>query len=275
MLIHVISDSATKLAGVRAVLERRHAGTSELLGGLSIQRGSIRALVVKVDLQSIEAICALKKILASLSRVQKRIFLVENAGHLAVSQAYALGATSVLSSPVTPVKLLKEVDDQLAGDEDRPTADPGSSEAAAEGGEVALASMFSAIAAGMPIDIANIRNAGAQIAAAIEEHGLAQWLATVRRHHEGTYQHCLLVTGVTVDFGLSLGAPSADLERLYMAAMFHDIGKAKIPLEILDKPGRLGREERDLVETHPAVGFDALQFNAAISPEILDAVRHH
>lgn len=41
MLIHVISDSATRLAGVRTVLERRHAVTSELLGGLSIQRGKI------------------------------------------------------------------------------------------------------------------------------------------------------------------------------------------------------------------------------------------
>jgi hypothetical protein len=189
MLIHVISDSATRLAGVRTVLERRHAVTSELLGGLSIQRGKIQAVVVRVDLQSIESICTLKKILAGLSRVQKRIFLVENAAHLSVSQAYALGATSVLSGPLNSAKLLKEVDDQTPAD-DGPTPDPGSSEAAAASGEVALASMFTATAGGMQIDVANIKNAGAEIAAAIEEHGLANWLATVRRHHEGTYQHC-------------------------------------------------------------------------------------
>jgi putative nucleotidyltransferase with HDIG domain len=274
MLIHVIADSATKLAGVRAVLERRHAVTSELLGGLSIQRGSIRALVVKVDLQSIEAICALKKILASLSRVQKRIFLVENAQHLSVSQAYALGATSVLASPVTPVRLLKEVDDQISGDEDR-TADQGSSEAAAASGEIALASMFTATAGGMQIDVANIKNAGAEIAAAIEEHGLANWLATVRRHHEGTYQHCLLVTGVAVDFGLSLGFPKCQVERLYTSAMFHDIGKATVPLAVLDKPGKLDPAERALIENHPAAGYNALKDTAGISAEILDAVRHH
>ncbi len=274
MLIHVISDSATKLAGIRAVLERRHAVTSELLGGLSIQRGNIRALVVKVDLQSIEAICALKKILASLSRVQKRIFLVENAAHLSISQAYALGATSVLSSPVAPAKLLKEVDDLVPADENR-AADPGSSEAAAAGGEVVLASMFTAIAAGMPIDIASIKNAGAEIAAAVEEHGLANWLATVRRHHEGTYQHCLLVTGVAVDFGLSLSFPKTEVERLYTSAMFHDTGKATIPLSVLDKPGRLDPEERALIETHPAAGYNALKDTAGISDEILDGVRHH
>ena len=67
----------------------------------------------------------------------------------------------------------------------------------------------------------------------------------------------------------------ADVERLYLAAMFHDIGKAKIPLAILDKPGRLDPDERALVESHPAAGYDVLKSNAGISPEILDAVRHH
>src|SRR5262249_52483288 len=86
---------------------------------------------------------------------------------------------------------------------------------------------------------------------------------------------CLLVTGVTVDFGLSLGVTKSDLERLYMAAMFHDIGKARIPLDVLDKPARLDQEERALVGTHPPVGYDACKANAAVIPETLDAVRHH
>jgi HD-GYP domain-containing protein (c-di-GMP phosphodiesterase class II) len=57
--------------------------------------------------------------------------------------------------------------------------------------------------------------------------------------------------------------------------MFHDIGKAKIPLAVLDKPGRLDDSERALIQTHPAAGFEVLQANSAISAEILDAVRHH
>ncbi len=99
--------------------------------------------------------------------------------------------------------------------------------------------MFASVLSGTAIDLEGAKHVGSQITNSIAETGLSDWLATVRRHHEGTYQHCLLVTGITVDFGLSLGVGSADLERLYMAAMFHDIGKAKIPLAILDKPGRL------------------------------------
>ena len=57
--------------------------------------------------------------------------------------------------------------------------------------------------------------------------------------------------------------------------MFHDIGKAKIPLAVLDKPGRLDDHERALIETHPAAGYEVLKGNSGISPEILDAVRHH
>jgi putative nucleotidyltransferase with HDIG domain len=274
MPVHVIADTSARLAGVRAVLERKHAVTSELLRGLGVQRSSVDALVIKVDLRSIDAICALKKILASLSNVEKRIFLVEESAHLSISQAYALGATSVLTGPLNQAKLLKELASLLSGDT-ASTAEPGSAAAAAASGEVALASMFTAVASNTAIDVAATKSAGAMIAAAVEEHGLSDWLATVRRHHEGTYQHCLLVTGVAVDFGLSLGVPKADVERLSSSAMFHDVGKAMIPLAVLDKPGKLDPEERALIETHPAAGYDILKDNEAISAEILDAVRHH
>jgi HD-GYP domain-containing protein (c-di-GMP phosphodiesterase class II) len=65
------------------------------------------------------------------------------------------------------------------------------------------------------------------------------------------------------------------MERLGLAAMLHDIGKASIPLAVLDKAGRLSDEERKLIETHPALGFEALDRTPGISREILDVVRHH
>jgi HD-GYP domain-containing protein (c-di-GMP phosphodiesterase class II) len=223
-------------------------------------------------LRGIENISLLKKILTGLKQVEKRVFLVEDCAHLSVSQAYALGATSVLTGPLNQARLLKEVGDPVPAGV---LKENGSSAAAASSGEVMLASMFTAVAAGTPIDVMGAKAAGAKIAAAVEEHGLSDWLKTVRRHHEGTYQHCLLVTGLVVDFGLSLGVPKIDIERLYTSAMFHDVGKARIPLAVLDKPGRLDPEERALIETHPGAGYDILKDNEDISAEILDAVRHH
>ncbi len=273
MAVHVIADTSARLAGVRAVLERKHVVTSELLRGLGVQRSNVDALVVKADLRTIENICALKKILAAMKRTEKRIFLVEDSAHLSISQAYALGATSVLTGPLNQARLLKEVGGQTGPE--TPAAEEDSSAAAASSAEVAFASMFTAVTAGAAIDVAGTRKAGARIADAVEQHGISDWLRTVRQHHEGTYQHCLLVTGIAVDFGLSLGVPKADIERLYISAMFHDVGKATIPLAVLDKPGRLEPEERAIVETHPVTGYEALKDNESISAEVLDAVRHH
>lgn len=275
MAIHAVADNSARLAAIRAVLEPNFAVTSELLGGATVQRGEIQALVIKVDLRAIKNICALKKLLDSHSKVRKRIFLVDDAAHLYVSQAYALGASRVLLGPVDRTKLLAELTDRAADGASSEVVNAQSAEAAAAVGEAALASMFTAVATGMPVDTKGAKSTGRVIAEAIAEHGLSDWLTAVRRHHEGTYQHCLLVTGVAVDFGLSLGVPNADIERLSSAAMFHDIGKAKVPLAILDKPGRLDPEERALIETHPIAGYEVLRGTSGISPEILEAVRHH
>jgi putative nucleotidyltransferase with HDIG domain len=256
------------------MIEQKYAVTSELLGGASNRHDDVDAVVVAADMSVVDNISALKAISGKLSRVPKRIFLIDRKGRLSVVQAYALGATHVLGNTVSQQQLLAKL-----ADGDVPAISSGeivsAGQEAASAGAVSIASMFSAVLNGAPIDVRAAKAAGNKIAESVGEDGLSNWLGTVRRHHEGTYQHCLLVTGIAIDFGLSIGLAKVDIERLYSAAMFHDIGKAKIPLTVLDKPGRLDPGERALIETHPAAGYDALKGNAAISLEILDAVRHH
>jgi putative nucleotidyltransferase with HDIG domain len=275
MRVHVLADSSAKNAAVSAMLAEHCALTSELLDTASIRDRDIDAIVVAADLGIVDNISALKAVSAKLTRVAKRIFLINRNGRLSVVQAYALGATHVLSNSVNPKQLLAKLanDDAATIASTSPTMSSGQEAAAA--GAASIASMFSAAISGSPVDIKGAKRAGAGIADSIAENGFSDWLTTVRRHHEGTYQHCLLVTGIAVDFGLSLGMGKADVERLYSAAIFHDIGKAKIPLAVLDKPGLLDERERAVIETHPAAGYDVLKGTPGISPEILDAVRHH
>jgi putative nucleotidyltransferase with HDIG domain len=274
MSVHVVADTSARLAGICAVLERKYDVTSELLSGARVPRGACRALVVKADLRVVENIEALRTTLGNLAHVRKRIFLLDQTVHLGIAQAYALGATLVLTGPLDQAKLLFALADPADPGAESPAAANGKTEASSIGA-TAMASLFAAVANGTAIDVRGARDAGRKIADQVSEKGLCDWLTTVRRHHEGTYQHCLLVTGVAVDFGLSLGLAQRDMERLYSAAMFHDLGKATIPLAILDKSGRLDPQERATIETHPALGYDALRGNADISPEVLDAVRHH
>jgi putative nucleotidyltransferase with HDIG domain len=272
--VHVLADSSDKLSGVCSILERKFSVAGERLDAEAKLPHIPLAVVVRADLRAVENIAALKKRASRFAKAAKRIFIVEQFSHVCISQAYALGATLVLPGVLDQAKLMAALIDpserETSSSDKAPQPDN-----AAEVGATAIASMFSSLALGQALDVDGTREAGRMIANRISEHGLSEWLTTVRRHHEGTYQHCLLVTGVAIDFGLSLGVRKADLERIYTAAMFHDIGKAKIPLAVLDKPGRLDPDERALIETHPAAGYEFLKDHDGISPEILDAVRHH
>ncbi|MBR0692906.1 HD-GYP domain-containing protein [Bradyrhizobium lablabi] len=274
MPIYVLADSRSKLSAVSGMLGRAFEVRSDLLDAARFSHNDIDAVIVSADLRLIDNITALKAASDRLTRIPKRIFIIDQRSRLATVQAYALGATHAFVNPVKPAQLLAKLADidapSIVSDEPTNTA-----EEAASAGAASIATMFSAVISGEAIDVADARRAGGRIADSIAENGLSDWLTAVRRHHEGTYQHCLLVTGIAVDFGLSLGMAKTDIERLHSAAMFHDIGKARIPLAVLDKPGRLDEAERALIESHPIAGYDVLKSTPGISAEILDAARHH
>jgi putative nucleotidyltransferase with HDIG domain len=109
----------------------------------------------------------------------------------------------------------------------------------------------------------------------LKETGLSQWVLAVREHHDLTYQHCLLVTGTLVSFGRHLGVREADLQRLATGGLLHDVGKAGIPLDILDKPGALTAEERAIMQRHPSLGVARLMHAEGIMNDLLMLVRDH
>lgn len=274
MLVHVVAETGAKLATLRRLLAAKHKITCGLLGEVDQFREEFDAIVFDVDLRAPKNIAALKALTSCVSRISTRIFLVDQRTRLLQVQALALGATHTLSNPLDSVRLLARLSEIASPSIDFKLAG-GSLRQVASEGAASLASMFSAVLGGRPIDVPAVKNSGYRIVNSIAENGLSNWLETVRRHHEGTYQHCLLVTGIAVDFGLSLGMTKLDIGRLHTAAMFHDIGKARIPLAVLDKPTKLDDSERALIETHPEVGYEALRGTPGIEPEILDAVRHH
>ena len=81
------------------MLEQTCDVSSELLSGASIRSKNIDTVVVSADLRVVETIAALKAISAKITRVPKRIFLIDQRTRLATLQAYALGATHVLTPP--------------------------------------------------------------------------------------------------------------------------------------------------------------------------------
>jgi len=274
MLVHIVADQQNKILELRPLFGSQYSVSSALLNSENNVPKDCDALIIAADLRNADNILALKEISASFRGLKRKVFVINQKARLCAAQAYALGATHVLFNPVYQRSLLTAL--ACPGKSNEPSGDDdhGARGAASEGA-ASFASMFLAVSSGQQIDVAEAKQAAGRVADNIADEGFSHWLATVRRHHEGTYQHCLLVTGTATAFGLHLGVPRLDMERLYSAAMFHDIGKAKIPLAVLDKPGRLDEQERALIETHPAAGYAALKGTRGISSEILDAVRHH
>ena len=132
-----------------------------------------------------------------------------------------------------------------------------------------FSSMFAAIGRGKQVALADAENATLEVMTGIKKNGLNAWLDDVRRYHEGTFQHCLLVTRVAVAFAMDIKFSEADVMRLGLAATLHDVGKARIPLAILDKPGRLDQNEQEIMNRHPVIGHELLKAIPDIGPEIL------
>ncbi len=271
MLVHFVTDELTKIPAIRAMLEPRYHVIPQLLGDGGTEIRSNGVLIVDADLRKVVRIEQIKLVLRDLSSLSERLFVVEKHRHHMVAQAYALGATAVVSRP-------REITFKLAQIEVAEKAaliDFAITSREIADGAAAFASMFSAAQDGKLINLADAERATSEIIDSIVLNGLGAWLDDVRRYHEGTYQHCLLVTGVAVGFALDIGFSSQDVKRLGMAATLHDIGKARIPLSILDKPGRLDASEEEIMRRHPAIGCELLQNTSGISPDILDGVRHH
>ncbi|MBR1269561.1 HD domain-containing protein [Bradyrhizobium sp. AUGA SZCCT0222] len=278
MLLHIVADQQDRISALRAKLETANRVTSSLVPKENNVPKGCDAAIVSVDFRNSNNIVAVKELSAKFKGARRKIYLLDEKARLFAAQAYAFGATHVLFNPVSTQSLLAALAEPGNASEPPKTADTKADQGArgaASAGAASFASMFSAVQRGHAIDVADARRAGSAISDSVAEEGLSEWVMTVRRHHEGTYQHCLLVTGTAVAFGLDLGLAKPDIERLHSAAMFHDIGKARIPLAVLDKPGRLDPGERAIIETHAAAGYDILKGTRGISPEILDCVRHH
>jgi putative nucleotidyltransferase with HDIG domain len=204
----------------------------------------------------------------------KVVFIAKKGCRLEALQAYAMGATDLVHHPFDRKTLLGKLYgdfESLAGSPSDFSTEDSPGAAAALG---ALRKVFSSACLGGPLDQTAIGTASEAIVRQIESKSLASWIEVVRRHHSQTYQHSLLVTGLVVAFGRQLGLSRTDLKRLSFAGILHDIGKARVPVSILEKPGPLDREESNVMKQHPLSGLDALGA-VPLPADIADSVLHH
>ncbi len=100
-------------------------------------------------------------------------------------------------------------------------------------------------------------------------------LLDLRSFDDYTYHHSVNVAVYAAAVATRMGLPEEQIQEITVAALCHDLGKARIPTEIINKKDRLTDEEFAEIKNHPRYGFDMLYDNPRISSVVRQAVICH
>jgi putative nucleotidyltransferase with HDIG domain len=136
---------------------------------------------------------------------------------------------------------------------------------------------FEDTSAGKPIDVVTVRDLVQLLIykVARSNAALGQILA-VKQYENLTYCHSVNVAMLSLLLGRQVGLDEPTMAALVEAALLHDIGKTRIPLEIVKKPGALDKRERKLIEAHTTFGAEILMQTPGLRPLTpIVALEHH
>lgn len=101
------------------------------------------------------------------------------------------------------------------------------------------------------------------------------WMVKIRQESEYTAEHSLNVCILAVAFGRQLGLSKAQLETLGLCGLLHDIGKMRVPPEILNKSDPLSTKEMNMMKAHTVHGRNLLLSTPSVCDTVVDAAYSH
>jgi len=102
------------------------------------------------------------------------------------------------------------------------------------------------------------------------------WLTQLKKSDEYTAQHSMNVCIFAISLGRQLNLSIAELNNVGLCGLMHDMGKMRVPSEVLNKPGRLTPEELKIMNSHTTLGWQLLMSSHAMYGGAIDvAYMHH
>lgn len=240
----------------------------------------VHILIFDVDIGNVENINRLKDIQKSIGYEPHTIYPVDRRDHRAESQVNALRAKHIVGRPLESGALIKKIIEICKSESDLVAtiaANTPAKKAAAT--SLMISDLFDGISnsilRGEQLPTTELNSATRDVIRTLESADMDTWLAAVRTHSSFTYKHVMVVTGFAAAFGLVFNMSDEDKKRLTLAALVHDIGKTKIPLKILDKPGKLSKNELKTMRKHPMAGYEILINTPDLGTEIATVARSH
>lgn len=145
-----------------------------------------------------------------------------------------------------------------------------------ENSKEAVVSMFNDVRMGKAIDAESASPLVEEISASLDRNeGALISLVRLKASDDYTYMHSVAVCALMISLARELDFPESEVRRAGMGGLLHDIGKAMIPIEVLNKPGALTEKEFNLVKLHPEQGYALLKQGSVTDEVALDICLHH
>lgn len=263
---------------LRLAIGRRYGMRECPLGALSREDfGAGLPIILDVPLDQPHEIEAMRTAIKALPAPAPPVCAVlDRLDRTLILRAHALGAEAVLTRPLgfsTVQRTLDKLLDRMRRARWQESATPAG--LGLNAGSDVLEDLFAFAAGGMRMTQYELYDRGDTVIESLAETGLGNWIEAVKSHHSQTFRHSLLVTGIAVGFGQQLGMRQADLRRLALSGLLHDIGKALIPRELLEKPDKLSADEQAVMRQHVVFGRDILSRQGGFAPEMIEVVGNH
>jgi putative nucleotidyltransferase with HDIG domain len=143
-------------------------------------------------------------------------------------------------------------------------------------GKAAVTAMFSEARMGQTLDAERCMPLVEDIMNSVWRNGEAiVSLARLKRHDDYSYMHSVAVCALMVALERQLGGDTQACREAGAAGLLHDIGKALMPLALLNKPGRLTESEFEIIRGHAESGHALLRDGQGASAHTLDVALHH
>lgn len=143
-------------------------------------------------------------------------------------------------------------------------------------GKIAVMTMLQEARMGKAIDVDSVGSLVEQISQSVFRNpGALISLARLKTADDYTYMHSVAVCALMIALGQQLKLSEEDIHEAGMAGLLHDIGKALMPSEIINKKGSLTDAEFSVIRTHPQQGYELLQHSPDVSAIALDVALHH
>ena len=109
-----------------------------------------------------------------------------------------------------------------------------------------------------------------------ENDAIAIDISTLKTSDEYTFKHSVDVATIAMIVAKQQGLSQAQIHEIGVTGLLHDVGKTKVPLEILNKPSRLNKAEFTVMKQHSVYGYHIIKDRPEVSPQIaLGVLQHH